>query len=189
MKRPAMTRAAMNGALLSALLAGISLAAGCTDRGQPGTDGGEVMSSPEHVSRDFVVTRSLGGVKKWNLKAEEGKLYDGGDLVLLTALTLDFFDSTGAPEGTLTAARGRALRAENRIEVQSDVVLRTAEGGELRTDSLVWSEATDRITTDAYVEIDRDGERLTGFGLEATPDLTFAEVKREVTVSGTREER
>ncbi len=177
--------------LVSFALAAVAAvaASGCAEQGAPGTDAKDVMESPEQVSHGFVVTRSDGGLKKWDLKAAEGKIYSGGDLVLLTTLTLDFYDSTGALEGTLTANRGRALKAEDRIEVGSDVVLRTAKGGELRTDSLSWSEATGRITTDAYVEIDRDGERLTGWGLSARPDLSIAEVKRGVTVSGTREER
>ena len=166
-----------------------ALVAGCGEHRPPNPDRGDVVESPEQVARSFVVTQSDGGIKKWDLRAAEGKIYDGGDLILLSDLSLDFFDSAGAFEGTLTAKEGRVLKHENRIEVRSSVLLRSREGGELRTDSLAWSEESGRITTGAYVESDRDGERLSGWGLTARPDLTFAEVTRDVTVRGTREER
>jgi LPS export ABC transporter protein LptC len=185
--RPAPPAGARRAIALAAACA--ALAAGCAERSAPQPEEQPALESPEQVSRGFVVTRSEGGRKVWDLKAATGEIYGGGDVVLLSDLSIDFYDSSGAVDGSLTAASGKVLRAENRLEAQASVVLEGAGGATLRTEHLFWSDDSNRITTDDYVEIDRGDERLTGYGLRASPDLSFAEVTREVTIRGSREAR
>ncbi len=171
---------------LSALLLAGAAAAGCSGRDAREPENEAVVASPEQVSQGFLLTRSEGGVKRWDLKAAVAEVFEGGDLVVLTDLRMDFFDSTGAPSGRLSAGRGKVHQKENRMDVETNVVLEGEDGAELRTERLSWSDVTGRVTTDAYVEIERPGERLTGYGIEATPDLATAVVKSRVRVSGTR---
>ncbi len=171
---------------LAALLLLGAAAAGCSGRDAREAENQAVVASPEQVSQGFLLTRSEGGIKRWDLKAAVAEVFEGGDTVVLTDLRMDFYDSTGAPSGRLTAGRGKILQKENRMDVETNVVLEGKDGAELRTERLTWSDVSGRVTTDAYVEIERAGERLTGFGLESTPDLTTAVVKSRVRVSGTR---
>lgn len=178
---------ARSAAYAAMFIAAASAAApGCGGRSTPESAKDGEAANPEQVSHAFVLTRSEGGLRQWDLRAASGEVFEEGNVAHLTDLRMDFYDSTGIVSGHLSAAKGRIYQKENRMEVEENVVLEGKDGAQLRTERLAWSEKTGRVTTDAYVEIDRTGERLTGYGLEATPDLTTAVVKRSVTVSGNR---
>jgi LPS export ABC transporter protein LptC len=177
------------GAALFAALALIALVGlGCSTRERPDVSEGPVGSQPEQISRGFALTQTREGRIQWELKAATGEIFEGGDIVELTDLRVDFFDSTSAKEGTLTAKHGKIRQKENKMEVDGDVVLVAKDGSTLKTTHLVWSDEENRITTDAFVEITRSTSTLTGYGLVATPDLTMAEVQREVKLVGERAE-
>lgn len=161
---------------------------GCSTRERTEVTEGPVGSQPEQVSRGFELTQTREGRLQWELKAATGEIFEGGDVVDLTDLQVVFFDSTGAKEGTLTAKHGKIHQKEDRMDVDGDVVLVSKDGSTLKTTHLSWSDKENRITTDAFVEIQRRTSTLTGYGLVATPDLTMAEVQREVKLVGEREE-
>lgn len=173
-------------ALVVAAFGAAAAAPGCGSREAREAQNEAAVASPEQVSQGFVLTRSAGGVKQWDLKAAVAEIFEGGDMVVLTDLHVDFYDSTGAHSGRLTAGKGKIQQKQNVMDVESNVVLEGRDGAVLRTERLTWSEETGRVTTDAYVEIERAAEKLTGWGLEATPDLATAIVKSRVRVSGTR---
>jgi len=164
--------------------------AGCSSRQTPdaGQPSGAVVAQPDQVSRGFALTQTDHGRLQWELRAVSGEIYEGGDLIDLTDLSVDFFDSTGTKDGTLSGRRGKVHRRENAMEVEGSVVLVSADGSKLTTDRLVWSNKENRITTDAFVEIQRKRSKLSGYGLVATPDLSTAEVQREVRLEGERGE-
>jgi LPS export ABC transporter protein LptC len=184
--RPRRALAASLFSRFAAAFLAAALGASCGGRAtpEPGKEGPGV--DPEQVSHAFLLTRSEGGLKQWDLRAVSAEIFEGGDEARLKDLRMDFYDSTGAVSGRLTADKGRVFQKESRMEVEGNVVLDGEDGAQLRTERLSWSESAGRVTTDAYVEIDRAGERLTGYGLEATPDLTTAIVKKSVSVRGTR---
>ena len=161
---------------------------GCSTREPAEVTDAPVGSQPEQVSRGFALTQTREGRLQWELNAATGEIFEGGDVIELAALRVDFFDSTGAKEGRLTAKHGKIRQKENIMDVDGDVVLVSKDGSTLKTTHLVWSDEENRITTDAFVEIVRQTSTLTGYGLVATPDLTMAEVQREVKLVGEREE-
>jgi LPS export ABC transporter protein LptC len=176
-------------AALAALLAAHGALTGCSSRRTSEEDPrqGEV-AQPEQISRGFELTQTERGRVEWTLRAESGEIYEGGDSVDLVEPVVDFFDSLGAKEGTLTADRGRIRDKEEIMEVDGNVVLLGEEGARLATSHLVWENRGNRITTDAFVTLERKGSTLSGYGLVATPDLKVAEVQRDVRISGEREE-
>ena len=185
--RSARSASAAAGLLACAALIAL-LAPGCSTREHTEVTEAPGGSLPEQVSRGFALTQTRQGQVQWELKAATGEIFEGGDVVDLTDLHVDFFDSTGAKEGTLTAKHGKIRQKENKMDVDGDVVLVSEDGSTLKTTHLVWSDDENRITTDAFVEIVRATSTLTGYGLVATPDLTMAEVQREVKLVGEREE-
>jgi LPS export ABC transporter protein LptC len=173
--------------LALACAAPLALAPACSTREAPEPPAGQVMEQPEQVSSGFRLTRSEKGRKEWELEAAKAEIFQAGDLVELVGIEIVFFDSTGAEEGTLSGASGRAKEREQVMEIEGGAFLRTSKGSTLRTDHLTWDHRGGLITTDAYVEIERGADRLTGYGLVATPDLTRAEVQRDVTIRGRRD--
>ncbi|MFN0150203.1 MAG: LPS export ABC transporter periplasmic protein LptC [bacterium] len=167
-----------------------AFASSCSTRQTPEAENADeiVVAQPDQVSRGFALTQTDRGRLQWELRAVSGEIYEGGDLIDLTDLAVDFYDSTATKEGTLSGRRGKVHRKENVMEVEGNVVLVSADGSKLTTSRLVWSNKDNRITTDAYVEIERKRSKLSGYGLVATPDLTTAEVQREVRLEGERGE-
>lgn len=173
-------------AFVAALAA--AAAAGCSSKATPEAEphDGAAVSQPDQVSRGFALTETDHGRLLWELRAVSGEIYEGGELIDLTDLAVDFYDPTGAKDGSLSGRRGKVRRREDVMEVEGSVVLVAADGSRLTTDRLLWSNKENRITTDAYVEIQRKASKLSGYGLSATPDLTTAEVQREVRLEGER---
>jgi len=62
------------------------------------------------------------------------------------------------------------------------VVITTADGSQLKTDSLHWEKATNEVTTPDPAQIIDKGMTATGIGLKANPELKTAQLEKNVAV-------
>ncbi len=99
--------------------------------------------------------------------------YANGDREFPAGLYLEFYDDDGKIESTIKANKAFFNKEKNEWLGQEDVVvINTESGQQLNTEELFWLPAEEKIHTDKFVTIKREGEVLHGRGLEATQDMS-----------------
>jgi LPS export ABC transporter protein LptC len=171
-------------ALLTAgAIIGATLVAGCSSDdtiGRKSTDIDTLRPSTELTGANiYLYDRHL---VTTSIQAALLRKYEDRDSTMGYKLDIDMFDSTGAVVSELVGDSGLIREQTNDLHIYGHVVAVT-ENGRLETDSLYYNPRTNKIYTDAFVELTRDEDVITGWGLEANRDLTRVTVKRQV--SGT----
>jgi LPS export ABC transporter protein LptC len=92
---------------------------------------------------------------------------------------MDFFRE-GEYFSTLVSDSGIANLQTNDVFVWGDVVVTTSDGRRLRTSELHYTNSDGLIRNEVFNVFDRGQDVITGIGLEATPDLDYIEIKRDV---------
>jgi LPS export ABC transporter protein LptC len=158
---------------------------GCGDTGDTGepsqaaAPGAKTGRVPERQFFDYRLIESEAGVRQWALQSEKMLKYSGEKDVHLVDLHMDFFKE-GAHFSVLTADSGRANLTTKDIHNWGNVVVITDDGRRLETEELFFNNETQLIHNDVFNRFTRDGDVLTGMGLEATPDLEYIEIKQKV---------
>jgi lipopolysaccharide export system protein LptC len=104
------------------------------------------------------------GVILWELKAKIAERYTKGNRTLLEDLRVTLYGDDGRVV-TLRGDRGQIDEASRDMEVDGGVVVTSTDGLRLRTRSLRYSHSQRQISTEAPVEIDGRGVRISGVGL------------------------
>ncbi len=128
---------------------------------------------------DYKLVESNAGIRQWVLESDLMNKYSGQRDVELVTVHLDFFKE-GIHFSTLTADSGLANLQTNNIFTWGDVVVVTDDGRKLETEELYFDNEQQLIHNDVFDRFTRDGDVIEGFGLEATPDLEYIEIKRQV---------
>ncbi len=144
---------------------------------------GEAEILPDQVLFDYVLTETEAGVPSWELASDRLERFvkkgDAKDEVELYNVRMRFFRD-GEPYSLLTSERGRANMKTKEIFTWGDVVVVTTDGRRLETEELHYDNVRERIHNDVFDRFTRLGDVMTGYGMEATPDLDFFELKRRV---------
>ena len=128
---------------------------------------------------DYHLVETSNGIKQWVLDSSEMRKFYGQQEVLLITVRMNFFRE-GEQFSTLTADSGRANLLTRDVRTWGDVVVVTEDGRRLETEELFFSNESQLIHNDVFNRFIRDGDVLTGIGLEATPDLEYIEIKENV---------
>ncbi len=156
------------------------LAAGCGDGTEPSAAPVRRDAAlPEQQFFDYRLIETNAAVRQWVLESSEMQKFAGREDVLLVTVRMDFYRD-GAHFSVLTADSGRANLQTRNVHTWGDVVVVTDDGRRLETQELFFDNETRRITNDVFNRFTREGDVLTGIGLEATPDLEYIEIKGEV---------
>ena len=91
--------------------------------------------------------------------------------LLDSSITVDFFDEQERHTSLLTAKRGRVNDVTHDFEAYEDVVVISDSGTTLKTEELYWSNKTQKVHTESYVEIISPTEQIQGHGLESNQSL------------------
>jgi len=156
------------------LLAGI----GCVETDevpQPVSD--EVI--PDQEIYDYQLIESNDGIKEWILVSQRMERFADREDVELYTVTMDFYKN-GEYFSTLTSRRGRANVRSKNLFAWGEVVVVTEDGRRLETEELHYKDAAERIHNDVYNRFSWEEDVMTGYGLEATPDLEYLEIKEQV---------
>ena len=172
-------------ALLSLALL-VSLAAGgCgADRaGAPGVapaDSAAVTDrTPDQRLYHARITDTRADRVRWVLESDRLDRYAGDDVAQLHGVVMRFFRADTL-FSTLTARRGTANLKTKEMHAWGDVVVVTTDGRRLETSELTYDNDRGLIYNDVYDRFTRGDDVLTGWGMEASPDLSYFELKREV---------
>lgn len=163
--------------LLSLLLL-VWFGMGCEKSGEtPGlSQEGDI---PDQQFYDYRLIESAGGVKRWVLESERMEKYADQEEVELFDLRMQFFKE-GEYFSTLTSQRGRANLTTKNLFTWGTVIVVTEDGRRLETEELHYDNERGLIHNDVFDRFTRDGDVMTGIGLEATPDLEYFELKQAV---------
>lgn len=135
----------------------------------------ELRGATIHLYERDVVTTEI--------KAERLLKFEAQDSTMAYQLEIDFFDSTGQIRTELVGDSGIIRERSKLLYVYGNVVVTTDDSSKLETDYLFWNFNTDRIETDAFVRITKNGDVITGWGMETDPGLTRIKILNRV--SGT----
>jgi LPS export ABC transporter protein LptC len=119
------------------------------------------------------------GDTRWALQADTASVYREKKRIVAEVVEIDFYEAD-EHVSTLTADQGILLQATDDLEVRGNVRVVTQDGAVLKTRVLFWDHQGSKIHTDAFVEITRGEDVLTGVGMEADPGLDRIEIKEEV---------
>jgi len=185
MNLPAGIRAARRAVVAAATPALLAAGLGaCGDGGSrapsaaPAGAGGGEGPRPRQELLDYKLTETVAGVRQWVLSSDRMLRFAGREDLDLTDVHMDFHRQ-GEPFSTLDADSGRVNPRTRAVHVWGAVDVVTTDGRRLQTEDLVFDNATGRITNDVFNRFTRDGDVLTGYGLDATPDLGYVEIRRE----------
>lgn len=134
---------------------------------------------PEQQIFDYRLIESNAGVKQWVLQSAEMQKFSGQRDMILVDVDMDFYRD-GVHFSTLTADSGRANPHTKNVHTWGDVVVVTDDGRQLETEELFFSDETELIHNDVFNRFTRQTDVMTGIGLEATPDLEYIELKKDV---------
>ena len=160
----------------------LAVVLGCGDsreQTQASAPGGRTGRVPEQQFFEYRLIESEAGVRQWALRSEKMLKYLGEKDAHLVTLHMDFFKA-GTHFSVLTADSGLANLTSKDIHTWGNVVVVTDDGRRLETEDLYFNNETQLIHNDVFNRFTRDGDVLTGMGLEATPDLEYIEIKQKV---------
>ncbi len=138
-----------------------------------------VAEKPAQQFFDYRLIESNAGVRQWVLESTEMQKFTGQRDAILIDVHMDFFQD-GEHFSVLTADSGRANLHTKNIHTWGDVVIITDDGRKLETEQLYFNNETELIHNDVFNRFTRQFDVMTGIGLEATPDLEYIELKRDV---------
>lgn len=118
------------------------------------------------------------GKKSWEVKGNSADIFS--DIVRLTEVNADVY---GEEENiNLVGDKGAYDKTNGKMHLEDNVVITTASGGKLTTDSLDWDRASQKVTTEDIVNIQKQNIKTTAKGLEGEPNLRKVYLKEDVQV-------
>ena len=138
------------------------------------------LDLPDQVMENTTITFTEEGVKSAVVSAEYVAVYEKLDLKKAKGVRVDFYDREGNHTSVLVADSGLIQERKQNVEALGDVVVTTAEGIKLETQSLGWNPQKRKIVTNDFVKITKKTDVVTGYGLEADEELKHFVIKRSV---------
>jgi LPS export ABC transporter protein LptC len=180
MRRSAFIEGATAGAMLLAVLLGLSICTGSCDRGDRERASIGAADVPDQEFSDFTTVESDTGLVKWILKAPVARVYNARKLLVTDDPRIEFFDAQGQLASVLTSNKGEYNQVTHDLTALGNVVITSREGYVLETESLVWVEKLSEIHSEDFVKFTKGRDVLTGYGLRGDPDLKDVEIQRDV---------
>lgn len=164
-------------------LAGVLLllsVGGCSGAGETASEvPGAKQDVPEQQFFEYVHTETTAGVTQWILESDEMKKYSGERDVQFTVVKMDFFND-GVHFSTLTADSGSGNMQARDVHVWGNVVVLKDNGDKLETEELFFDNKNQLIHNEIFNRMTTVDDVVTGFGLEATPDLEYIKIKNQM---------
>jgi LPS export ABC transporter protein LptC len=163
----------------------LALALACS--GNKGTQvkaGGETFAdSADQVFFGVTAPLENNGVKRGTLYADT--MYVMNDQTRFDFLNgrVDFNTTTGVPDGSMRADRGRYDRRMQQLEGWGNVIVKSADGRSLKSPHVVYNQSQDKIWSDTTFEFTSEGQVTTGTeGFETNTKLTRKSCKGQCKV-------
>lgn len=150
--------------------------------------GGTVEQDVEQKVSTFLLTRyTTGGAKEWEVRGDSAKIFIKDNRVKLDDMVARVWGDGGNCV-TLSSDIGSFNRVSEDAHFEKNVIVTAEDGAQLRTDYLDWHPhgqgqyKSQLISTDAYVQIERENLKAEGVGLRAKHELNNVQLNKEVKV-------
>ena len=142
--------------------------------------GNNIQHEPQQQIKDFSIS-GFGekGRKKWDLTGKSADITND-DIIKLNSIEGNFF--TDNDDVKLTADKGDFNKLKNTVHVEDNVVITTASGTRLTTDSLDWDRKNQLLETRDIVNIERSNMVTTALGAKGRTDLNRVNLEKDVMV-------
>ena len=119
------------------------------------------------------------GKKTWDISGKTADIF--ADTVKLQQIVGNMYGATETIK--LTAKKGDFDKKEGLVHLQDDVVITTATGGRLTTNSLDWDRKRNYVKTDEQVNIERQNMTTQAIGADGKTDLKQVTLEKDVQVN------
>ncbi len=145
----------------------------CEEKIKPSVSSSDLGNDvPTQESWNSVITFTDSGKVSAILRAGHISMFAEKKYTLLDSnVTVDFFDREERHTSVLTAKRGRVNDLTKDFEAHDNVVVVSDSGTTLKTEELHWINKTQKVHTQAFVEIVSPTEQIQGHGLESDQAL------------------
>jgi LPS export ABC transporter protein LptC len=163
---------------MGVILCGVLLA-GCEEKLKPTVVPLSSSEIPSQESWNSTVTFSDSARLKATLWAGHIAAFSSRQVTEMSeSVRVDFYDDQEHHSSLLTARRGVVHDATRDLEAYDHVVVVSDSGTTLKTERLFWSNATQKIHTDAFVDILSPHEHIMGHGMESDQGLKHYKIFR-----------
>ncbi len=140
----------------------------------------EISQIPDQAIEKFTVTETQKGKKHWVVDAPSAKIYEDQKKALLATPVIKFYEK-GKYVSTITAEKGTIDMGTYDIIGEGKCTVKTVKGEDLTTSNLRYLSQAQKIVTDDYVTLIKEGSVIHGKGMEATPGLETVTIKNQTT--------
>lgn len=126
---------------------------------------------PDQESWEPTVVFSDSGTVKAILRAGHIAVFNKKGYTLVDSNAIVDFYSNGQIVSTLSGKKGIVIDSTKDIEMYDSVVVVNKEGSILKTEKLIWNNKTQRVSTNAFVNIKTPNEEIEGNGFESDQNL------------------
>jgi LPS export ABC transporter protein LptC len=135
---------------------------------------------PDQVVEKTEVIFTVDGVRSTVIKADYIVKYEKKDLTLAKKVRVDFFDRQGKHTSVMDADSGIIRERRQELEALGNVVVISDGGVKLETQSLKWDPQKQKVVTEDFVKLTKEGDVIYGYGLEADQKLENFQIKKKV---------
>jgi LPS export ABC transporter protein LptC len=168
-----------------ALPLALALAAACKQGAQ--TDlvkTGSAADTAEQIMYGVRAPVTESGVKRGILKADSMYVFNNQNRFDFYHGNVEFNNADGFKSGTMKGDRGRYDIPAQKLEGWGNVEVRMADGGVLRSSHLIYDQRTDKITTEAAYTLVKNGQTLSGVGLDTDAHFKTYRCQASCSASG-----
>ncbi|MEI7903802.1 MAG: LPS export ABC transporter periplasmic protein LptC [Candidatus Firestonebacteria bacterium] len=130
--------------------------------------------------KGFELKQTLDGKVILIIKADEAQIFHRENYTRFYGVKARYFEKE-KETSNLTSKEGTINNATNDVVVTGNVVLKTREGAILETEKLIWSNKTNRLSSNMFVKITKGSNTMTGIGLESDMMLENITMKKVLT--------
>jgi len=135
---------------------------------------------PDQVVEKTEMVFTTNGVKSTVIKADYVVKYERKDLTLAKKIHADFFDTQGEHTSVMDADSGIIRERKQELVALGNVVVISDNGVKLETESLRWDPQKQKVVTEDFVKVTKEGDVIYGYGLEADQKLESFQIKKRV---------
>ncbi len=139
--------------------------------------------SPEVTLREVHMVETRSGSALWEVRADRAEVHEREGFTVLSRVVRPIEVRLYSNQGQLVCTANQAtldLRTKD-VRLEGDVVGRSDQGTELKTEVLKWVAASRRLQTDQPVTVSRGGLVTRGRGMEAETGLERVRILQNIT--------
>ena len=136
---------------------------------------------PKLEIQNFKLIQTTGEKKQWELEAIDALEYEEGNEIQIKNTNIKFFKNNKVVLN-LKADNGIVDLETKNIRIIGNVEANSSDGLKLKTKSLNWVSADEKLITDDNIVFTKGGIRVEGKGLEADVGLGKLQVKKSARV-------